>query len=75
MRGMWLSLDYLRRWDGETRINGLLQGDKVRNASMGLTAQMAFLSAIALQFTYRDDVTTRSTVSSKSFLLKAQFLW
>jgi len=75
MRGMWLSVDYLRRWGGETRINGVLQGDKVRDSSIGVTAQMAFSNATALQFTYRDDVTTRSKIASRSFLLKAQYLW
>jgi len=75
MHGMWLSVDYLRRWGGETRINGALQGDSVRDASIGVTAQMAFSPAMALQLTYRDDVTTRSTIAARSLLLKAQYLW
>jgi len=75
MRGMWLSFDYLRRWGGETSINGLRQGDQVRDTTIGLTAEMAFSPATALQLTYRDDVVTQSMSKSRSLTLKAQYLW
>jgi len=75
MRGMWLSFDYLRRWGGETRINGRLQGDKVRDTTIGVTAKMAFSPATSLEFTYRDDVVTRSENKSRTLTVKAQYLW
>jgi len=75
MRGMWVSVDYLRRWGGETSINGVFQSDQVRDTTVGMTAEMAFSPATALQFTYRDDVATQSVSQSRSFTLKAQYLW
>jgi len=75
MQGMWLSLDYLRRWGGETRINGSLQGDQVRDTTMGLTAKMAFSTAYSVELTYRKDIVMRSINESRSFTLKFQTLW
>ncbi|MDQ6970918.1 MAG: transporter [Mariprofundus sp.] len=75
MRGMWLSLDYLRRWSGETSINGVRQGDQVRDSTIGITAEMAFSPAIALQLTYRNDIVTQSLNKTRSFTLKTQYLW
>jgi len=74
-RGMWLSLDYLRSWGGETRINGLPRGDKVRDARIGVTANMAFSAAYSFQLTYRKDIVTRSINESRSLTLKFQTLW
>ncbi len=75
MPGMWLSADYLRKWGGETRINGIPQRNKVRDTSIGFTANMAFSPAYSLQLTYRNDITTRSVNESRSFILKGQYLW
>jgi hypothetical protein len=75
MPGMWLSVDYLRRWGGEIIINGAPQGDKVRDTSIGFTANVSFSPSYSLQLTYRDDVINRSTTESRSLTLKFQRLW
>ena len=75
MRGMWVSLDYMRKWGGETSINGVLQGDKVRDGRMGFTAKMAFSTANSIELTYRNDVATRGTTESRSLTMKLEYLW
>jgi len=75
MRGMWVSLDYMRKWGGETRINGVFQGDKVRDGRMGFTAKMAFSTANSIELTYRNDIATRGTTESRSLTMKLEYLW
>ncbi|PIP02181.1 MAG: hypothetical protein COW18_06790 [Zetaproteobacteria bacterium CG12_big_fil_rev_8_21_14_0_65_54_13] len=73
--GMWVSFDYLRQWSGETSINTRPQGDKVRNTTIGFTANIPLFKSNAIQLEYRDDVKTRSLSQSRSFSFRFQQMW
>jgi len=73
--GMWVSFDYLRKWGGETSINTMPQGDKVRDTTIGCTANIPFSVSNAIQLEYRDDVKTRSLSQSRSFTVRLQQIW
>ena len=75
MRGSFVSLDYLHAWGGETIINGILQGDAIRTTTIGTTLKLTFSKSMAVEFKYRDDLDTKNSDKTRSFLMKLQYLW
>ncbi len=75
MKGSFLSFDCLQAWGGETKINGILQGDKIRTTTLGSTLKLTFSKSMAVEFKYRDDVDTRNSDKTRSLLMKLQYAW
>ena len=75
MKGSFLSLDCLYAWGGETKINGVLQGDDIRTTTMGATLKLTFSRNMAAEFKFRDDVDAKNSDKTRSFLMKLQYLW
>jgi len=72
---LWISLDYLRRWGGETRLNGVYQNDAIRDATAGFTVNLGLHESNAIQIEYRHDLETQSTNKTRGWSLRFQQMW
>ena len=75
MRGGFVSIDYFHTWDGEAKINGVLQGDKLRDTKLGATFKMPLSRTLAAEFRYSDDLETKSGNKTRSAQARLQYVW
>ena len=75
MRGAFVSIDYFNTWGGETKINGVLQGDRLRDSKLGATLKMPLSRSLAAEFRYSDDLDTKSGNKTRSAQVRLQYVW
>jgi len=75
MRGAFASFDYFYSWGGETKVNGILQGDIVRDTTIGATVKMPVSQSMAVELKYRHDIKTRSGNKTTVMQGMLQYFW
>jgi hypothetical protein len=75
MRGAFVSFDYHYSWGGETQVNGILQGDAVRDTKIGASLRVPLSRNIAAELRYQNDVNTRNGNKTKLIGFMLQYFW